>query len=118
MWGFYNSRDRILSNKMLELLTSTSISSYYNADMKSPKGHDQDFLSYYFYPLIKKKSIIHDSYLCHKPNFNGQPFPTRRKGNCFINNPSDCNAFNTSLTSFFICPVMCRPHDHQDWIFC
>lgn len=63
-------------------------------------------------PLIKDKSIIHDSHFCK--NLGGEPYPTQRKGNCFI---AFIGACNTSA-SFFDCPIECRPKDHLNWTKC
>jgi hypothetical protein len=112
MWGFYNERNRTLANRILNLILDKNISVRYNSNDKSPKGADQHFLTSHVYGLIKVDSVIHDSYLCQ--NYGGQPFPTKRKGNCFIGNPFDCNI----TASFFKCPPQCRPKAHLDWESC
>lgn len=73
---------------------------------------DQIFLSRYVYSLAKLNSIAHDSYSCAK--FGGTPFPTKRKGNCFVGDRKICN----SNRSFTICPMVCRPKNHTDWNYC
>ena len=110
MWGFYNSRDRNLANKIFDLIKNPEISKTY---LKSSKVGDQKFLKEYVYDLVKEKSIAHDSYACFL--YGSDPFPTKRVGNCFVGSPNDgCNPNST----FNECPAKCRPKDHQDWISC
>ena len=112
MWGFYSARDRNLANRIFEQFTNKQIASQFNADLKSPKGADQNFLSQYVYPSIRTNSITHDSYLC--ASYGGSPFPTRRLGDCYIGGVTVCNVTAT----FYECPNNCRPQNHQDWINC
>ena len=86
MWGFYNARNRIIANNIFELIKDNAISKQYNGNFKSPKHADQSFLAKYVYPLVKSSMIVHDSYLC--TSFGGEPFPTKRLGNCFIGSPT------------------------------
>ena len=112
MWGFYNSRDRNLANKIFDLIKNPKIANVYNKNLTSPKGRDQHFLKDYVYPLVKNKSIVHDSFLCVR--FGGDPFPTKRVGDCFLGSARVCNPNST----FHQCPIKCRPKDHQEWTSC
>jgi hypothetical protein len=112
MWGFYNSRDRNLANKIFELIKNPRIAYLYNKNLASPKGKDQEFLTDYVYPLVKGRSIVHDSHLC--VHYGGDPFPTKRVDNCFVATISLCDANST----FYECPLKCRPNVHQDWTYC
>ena len=77
MWGFYNSRDRYLANKIFSTMIDPNISKAF----KKAKS-DQPFLAKYVYPLISNNSIMHDSYFCEK--YGAKPFPSKRIGSCFI----------------------------------
>ena len=112
MWGFNSARNRNLANQIFQVIIDKSISANFNANLQSPKGQDQFFLTQYVYPSLRQNSIIHDSYLCMA--YGGDAFPTKRQGNCYVGSPSDCNA-----TAIFIeCPLKCRPKEHQDWKEC
>ena len=84
MWGFYNSRDRQLANKLFELIIDRNTSLKYNGNNKNSYNADQVFLANVVYPLVVNKSVVHDSYLCKV--IGGEPFPTKRVGNCQIGN--------------------------------
>ena len=116
MWGFKNSMDRNLAYHLFKFVLSKKISKNYNFHTQNEKGKDQEFLSKYFYPLIKSKSIIHDSFLC-KIFDNSLPWPMKRLSDCFVGSPSYCNE---SLANKFYeeCPFDCRPKNHKDWLYC
>ncbi len=116
-WGYYNSRDRNTAIKIFKMLIDKEISKRYNSDLSSPKGWDQFFLRENVYPLIRSNSIIQDSYLCMMYR-DSIPFPTKRRGICFsAAGWRDYECFNQT-SDYFICPVECRPKDHQDWNYC
>ena len=98
MWGFYNAKNRELSNKIFNLILNQQIALNYN--LESRKGLDQYFLADKVYPLIKQEAVIHDSFLCLSYG-DSQPFPTKRIGNCFIGAPGGCN--QTGI--FYSCPI-------------
>lgn len=114
MWGFYNARNRKLANHILDLIIHKNTSRIYNNNGGSPKYFDQYFLAQYVSPLIYSNSIMHDSYLCHI--WGGKPFPTKRKGDCFIGSPNACS--ESHYNPFFDCSILCRPPNHPDWIQC
>ena len=114
MWGFYNSRNRYLANKIFDLVIDKKISKAYSkATNKNRYGADEKFLSKYVFPLIKGNSTIHDSFMCTQ--LGGEPFPTRRLGDCFIGSPSNCNVSGIFHRD---CPKRCRPSTHKDWKQC
>ena len=115
MWGFYNSRNRSLATKIFEMIIDKNISRIYNPvnGTINKKGHDQFFLEEYVHPLIHNRSVTHDSFICER--FGGDPFPTKRVGNCFIGSTNGCN---TTGVFFKDCPIKCRPKNHQDWNQC
>ena len=115
MWGFFNSRNRKLANHIKNLILDEAISKRYNKNSNSPKGEDQNFLSDYVYPLIKDKSIIHDSYTCKHFN-DSKSFPTKRIGNCFIG-LEKLTEYCDPDASFYICPIECR-QKNKDWESC
>ena len=115
MWGFKNSLDRNLSNHLLKFILSKHLSFSYNIRNINKKGGDQEFLSRYVYPLIKSRSLIHDSFKCEKYEFS-QPWPTKRLSDCYVGSPSNCNESNKK--SFYECPLNCRPKDHKNWTYC
>jgi hypothetical protein len=81
-------------------------------------GADQDFLSDQVWQLAEDVSTIHDSYSCNLFK-NSQPFPTQRQDKyvCFATCAFCCNStINPELS--VVCPVQCRPKEHQDWLYC
>ena len=67
------------------------------------------------WPEAKNNALIHDSFNCDKNN-GGVPFPTQRLGDCYVAIMSMCN--NNTSSKSLVCPSICRPKDHQDWITC
>ncbi|CAF0866460.1 unnamed protein product [Brachionus calyciflorus] len=114
MWGLKTNQDRKLSNEVYNIIIDKKLSQKYNPGGKSSRGHDQYFLSHHVYDKINLKSTVHDSYLCKKYP-NSKPFPTERKGDCFVGRVGWCNETNIN---FFECPNECRPPNHQDWKSC
>lgn len=111
MWGFYNSRDRILANSILKNINDTKLKAQYVRG----KGKDQSFLNSFVYPHIKESSIIHDSNLCRIFR-DGEAFPTRRVGYCHVGlRNENCSKESHDVSK---CPVECRPKDHKDWEKC
>ena len=117
--GIYNERDRHLGKEIFKKMMDSTIARKYHArGTETKKGLDQAFLSDHVYPLIKSRSIIHDSYLCMNYK-DSVPFPTERIGRCFIgasyvlDRQKDCEN-----TTFFECAVSCRPAEHKNWKFC
>jgi hypothetical protein len=115
MWGFFSKADRQLANHIFNLIINKNISRNYNKNKKSPKGFDQIFLSHHVYPLVRNNVLSHDSYLCGNYEKSSSPFPSRRMGNCFVGNPSECNPINGISPE---CPIKCRPKNHTDWKYC
>ena len=112
LWGFKTELSRRVANDIYDLIVHEKIASLYKSDpLKNRPGSDQYFLSDYVWPQIKADSIVHDSFNCFK--LNGSPFPTQRVGNCFVG-CSHCDPNGT----FFKCPIVCRPKNHSDWIYC
>ena len=113
MWGFRPNLDRKTANNIYELILNRELALKYNQN--SLKGQDQYFLADKIYPLIRDNSIIHDSYLCNSYK-DSEPFPTKRKGNCFVAfNELQCNE---TSSQFYECPRNCRPKEHLDWLNC
>ena len=98
MWGFFNAKNRDLSNKIFNLILNKQLALKYN--LNSKKGYDQYFLADHVYPLVKQVAVIHDSYCCLTYR-DSQPFPTKRIGNCFIGAVGSCNESGT----FYTCPI-------------
>jgi hypothetical protein len=113
MWGFKNARDRKLAKRIFELALSKEIADRYNPNRNSPDFVDEEFLKDHVFSLIKDKSLVHDSFYCH--HWGGNPWPTRRLGNCFVGKPGSCDV---NGTDFDECPVQCRPKEHTDWKTC
>jgi hypothetical protein len=121
MWGFYNKRNILISNKIYSLMINKEITKSYNFGNK--KLVDQYFLRDHVFPLVKNDAIIHDSYNCER--LGGNPFPSRRIGLCHIGQKifdSDCKTANDTNLFFThrspICPIECRPKEYLDWETC
>ena len=81
---------------------------------------DQPFLSAFVYNNVTNNSLIFDSYNCKK--LGGRPFLSQRTNiRCFLGcyRPC-CSDQSTNKTDVFvkICPLECRPKDHQNWSRC
>jgi hypothetical protein len=108
-WGLYNARDRGKSAFIYSKIKDPNVAiNYHKPGEKFNKGNDQDFLGHHVYPVIRDNCMVHDAYLCKQ--FGGQPFPTKRNGNCYICNAGPCDPINGNFEH--ICPVECRPKDH------
>ena len=116
MWSFYNSKDRLFADTVFKEIIKVSTSEKYNSK-KNQKGRDQIFLSDFLYNKVRSRALIHDSYLCMHYH-DSVPFPTRRKGACFIGRSGHSHNNNCENMSMPACPRECRPKDHQDWISC
>ena len=119
MWGLKTSNERRDTAKHIYMLAvDKEISREFNPPSKlNYKGGDQDFLAKYVFDLIAQSSMIHDSYCCNGAySGNTSPWPSRRLGNCFVGSPVFCN--ETAEKFQYECPVLCRPKEHIDWIYC
>ncbi|XP_046638258.1 uncharacterized protein LOC124316386 [Daphnia pulicaria] len=81
-------------------------------------GHqDQASLDRIVWPVAKYDVMAHDSYHCQNPYIVKTsvlkvfPFPTKRNGRYYIG-----GAGHELYPE--ICPIDCRPPDHQDWEYC
>ena len=102
-------------------------------------GLDQDLVEKFIWPHIsslftymdgkeRTSLIVHDSYSCihfkdKQPPEAHRPFPTRRQENTnSVNFVGQINGKlgenRISLEEHGTCPMICRPHDHPDWILC
>lgn len=113
LWGFKSSVNRNVANQIYELLNSKLIIQRFAANGIRARDQDQKFLSIFVFKLINHLSMTHDSYHCNY-FLNSQPFPTRRKGNCFVGSIGFCD----EKAPFYLCPVECRPREHMDWVNC
>ena len=115
MWGLYTDKNRSLTEKIYQLVVNKMIANIY----KNPghKWSDQFFLRDNVYLIIKNNSIIHDSYLCsfYKDSI---PFPTQRKGDCFVGQIAGQIGTCNENASFLNCPIECRPKGNLEWITC
>ncbi len=85
MWGFYNSRDRLIASKIFDSVLNVDIAKKYSSKRtKNRKGADQEFLTKYVHPHLKGNAIVHDSFLCQSYGGDGKAFPTQRIGDCFV----------------------------------
>ena len=118
MWGYANERNRTLGKIIYELILSKSLK--LNQKNLNNKDYDQYFLSNFVWPIAKKSATVHDSYNCKY--LGGEPFPTKRPEDkfCFASCSLPCcdQTLNQKNRKMDVCPVECRPKDHQDWIYC
>lgn len=113
MWGLKVNMARKFGIELFEKIIDQTVTSKYNPNKTNIRGYDQDFLADFAYENLRYNSIIHDSFLCR--NFSDSiPWPTKRKGDCFVGIIGKCNPNR----SFKICPYSCRPKNHLDWSSC
>lgn len=116
LWGYVNKLDRQIGYKMLSIITHNGIAKQYLPDGISVKGLDQDLLENYFWRIMRKNAVIHDSYSCKK--LGGEGFPTKRPDPfCYISCKYCCESKHTNQTNY-VCPIECRPKNHKEWIYC
>jgi hypothetical protein len=120
MWGFYNQRNRGLGKKIFnKMMNPTVASKYHQSGTRTKRGPDQHFLTDHVYPLIKSRSVIHDSYLCARYK-DSKPFPTERVGYCYIAvhhfYEGSCLTNKSNLGPE--CPMKCQSAEHRDWKYC
>ncbi|CAF3079143.1 unnamed protein product [Rotaria socialis] len=116
LWGAAPMRARHYLFYTFRPMLVPSIARRYNG------SGDQLFLSEIIWAKVKAHSLIFDSYSCKA--FGGRPFLSQRlpsTTNCFLGCIRPCCLNITSAAfdaKYFICPEICRPKDHQDWIYC
>jgi len=125
MWGYHIRLNRELGKYFHSIITSKLISYWYRIYLLiNTRGADQFLLAYYFWPIARTNSTIHDSYHCQITELGGeisQPFPTQRPNasGCHVGAIGCCDTkANSKKHSFKICPEQCRPTEHIDWIYC
>ncbi|CAF4789597.1 unnamed protein product [Rotaria socialis] len=129
LWGVALNRlsfnDRlIMANALLPLDNENDIRKFY----KTYAGvGDQIFLKDHIIPLARHNSLAHDSFTCFWSRYiyrmDTRPFPTQRQHpSCFVGCPKPCCTpelkKNRNYSSYTKCPSMCRPKEHNDWLFC
>lgn len=105
MWGGSNKDLNLTTNIRSNIITIGG--NYWD------RGFDQDVLYRTIYKPYSKDILVHDSYQCIKYN-DSLPFPTRRNKTEFV------GANFPDSISYILpeCPKVCRPKDHQDWLYC
>ncbi len=92
------------------------------ANFTSPKGIDQIVLERHLWKVVLKDIVVHASYHCRMaPEEKHRAFPTRRResGNTYRNYVgSDGHDYDVIPTRFPVCPEVCRPTNHKDWLYC
>ena len=106
-----------LANYFFKIITNQRIALHFNK-IKNLKGRDQHLLTAFFSYHSIRNSTTHDSYLCFW--LGGDPFPTKREGDCFVGCTDCCNRTKElgKRTYDKICPIECRPKNHKDWFYC
>ncbi|CAF0972471.1 unnamed protein product [Adineta steineri] len=129
MWGIASNRlsinDRLtIANALLPSDNENDIQRFLKA--YSGSG-DQLFLEHHIWPLARQNSIAHDSFFClwsyYVYRTDTRPFPSKREHpTCFVGCPKPCCTTEMKstidLSRYKKCPSMCRPKEHQDWLFC
>lgn len=80
---------------------------------------DMVYLREIVWPVIRTGSASYDSYHCQAVKELGQslPFPTKRQGGLYVGaGPIKFNLI--SEMAKHICPKVCRPRHHKDWLYC
>jgi hypothetical protein len=114
LWGAANVRARGYLFDAFQPMLIPLIGGRYTGD------GDQQFLEDYVWPKVNNNSLAFDSFYCAK--FGGRPFPSQRQiGNFHLGCRRPCcyeRIDSKTCEIVPICPVECRPKDHQDWNFC
>ena len=129
MWAVASNRlsigDRlVIATALLPSSKQTEINEFFRTYGRTG---DQLFLTHHVWPLARRNALAHDSFSCFWSRYvyrtETRPFRTERKHPaCFVGCPTrSCDKqprMNADLTSLRQCPKMCRPQEHQDWLFC
>ncbi|CAG0891388.1 unnamed protein product [Darwinula stevensoni] len=111
MWGAKTFMDRsLMGNLTAEMLWKTQLNRGWS--------YDQAILRKVLWPATNRRMLMHDSYFCTKPEYEGpkyRPFPTRREKGDFVAIGPRTEGASEKLGK---CPVECRPKNHQDWEYC
>ncbi|XP_068213707.1 uncharacterized protein [Palaemon carinicauda] len=111
LWGCQTHLDRGNSYHYGAMLLSQPYSDLWD--------YDQRLLRRILWPLIRNRTMVHNSYTCKASIFQGQgssrPFPTQREGLNYTGYGKTKIEVTKLLTA---CPLVCRPPSHQDWILC
>lgn len=114
MWGVHTKLNRKLAQKIFLMLMNKPLCDRYNLKIAGSKQGDQIFLRENVYNLLVKNATIHDSYYCNIYD-NSKPFPTQRKE---MDHVGSVKSQLKTIVKISICPIVCRPQDHQDWLYC
>ncbi|CAG0889335.1 unnamed protein product [Darwinula stevensoni] len=111
MWGAKTFMNR-------SLMASLTAKMLFETHLDHEKEFDQDILREVLWPATKNQMMVHDSYFCSEPEFEGpayRPFPTRRDAKFFV---SYGPRFLPALKDVTKCPLQCRPREHRYWVYC
>lgn len=114
MWGVHTELNRKLSQRIFSMLMNKPLCDRYNLKIKGAKQGDQYFLRDNVYRLLVNNATIHDSYTCRR-YANSKPFPTQR---IEMDHVGSVKSKLNATKKISVCPVACRPPDHQDWKYC
>ena len=129
LWGVALNRLSIHDRmKILNVLLPLDNENDIRRFMKTySRAGDQLFLKHYIWPLARHDSLIHDSYSCFWSRYisrtDTRPFPSKRQyPSCFVGCPKPCCTEeikeSIDFSRYKQCPLICRPKEHQDWLFC
>jgi hypothetical protein len=129
LWGV--ALNRLSINDRLTLATSLlppNDSAEHRQFLERYSGRgDQTFLSDHIWPLARTNSLAHDSFTCLWSRYiyreDTRPFPSQRQHPlCFVGCPKPCCTpevkNSTDYSRYTKCPSICRPAEHQDWLYC
>ena len=112
-WCFRNSNNRSLGVELAKIFIQKS--KQRSSSEEVPSGDDQYILAKYIWPLIKYDVLQHDAYLC--TFFQGSvPFPSMR--NEYGQYVGMVGNVKNNKSSTAVCPLECRPKNHQNWEYC
>ena len=79
---------------------------------------DMVYLREIVWPVINSTVNMYDSFHCKAEELGESlPFPTKREGSLYVGSgPVKYNLMEKIANR--ACPAICRPKDHQDWIYC
>ena len=123
LWGFASLKNRLIAQKLFQIITDPNKKAWF-IQYYNNKNIEKYFVLKNIIKYVRNNSTSHDSFFCNK--YGGKPFPSKRTSEyCHIGSYGCClnsetnNYYSHSFKSIiYQCPLICRPRNHSEWIFC